>query len=436
MKYLEALDYIFSYPDYEKALVPHKLAYYDLRRVEELLARLGNPHRKANAVHIAGTNGKGSIAAMIASALTAAGYITGLYTSPHLNTIRERFRVDGKLITEDEFTIIVGQLKPEVDIVNQQANYGKLTTFELLTALAFSYFALKGANFQVLEVGMGGRFDATNVIQPEVSVVSSISLDHTQVLGSSVAQIAAEKAGIIKPQTTVVISPQPNEATRIIKKACLQQKVRLIEVGKDITYQGIHFDYRKQLLRVNGRLSSYELTIPLLGDHQLENAATAVASLEVLADRGFNISRDNITDGLARVNWPGRFQILHEHPLLVVDGAHNPDSAAKLTQAITQYLDFKRATLIIGVSIDKDINSIASVLLPRFDEVIVTRSRHPRAVAPHQLADSFAQYGIKTRLTKTTSEALSLALSLARESDLICVTGSLFVVAEVMEAVT
>ena len=433
MNYQQALDYIDSYTDYEKVPVPHAAANYDLRRVVELLARLGNPHREARSVHIGGTNGKGSTAAMIASALTASGYTSGLYTSPHLNTIRERFRVNGELISEEEFVSLVERLNPEVEEVNRKATYGELTTFELLTALAFAHFKLKGVGFQVLEVGLGGKFDATNVIQPEVCVITSISFDHMEVLGNSLAEIAAEKAGIIKPDSVVVLSPQSDEVIRVIEEVCLSQGAELIRVGKDVTWQSLSFDSKQQLLQVEGRLGRYKLSIPLLGSYQLENAATAVATLEALAAKGFNVSRGSIVNGMAQVNWAGRLQVLSHHPLLVVDGAHNPDAARKLRQSLAQYFDFERAILVMGASSDKDVAGVVSELAPLFDEVIVTRSRHPRAMALPPVVAEFRRHGVEARAVAAVSEALSLALALAGDKDLVCVAGSLFVVAEVME---
>jgi dihydrofolate synthase/folylpolyglutamate synthase len=462
MNYEQALDYIFSYTDYEKVPMPHALGSYDLRRVEELLSRLGNPHLKARSVHIAGTNGKGSTAAMIASVLTCAGYDTGLYTSPHLSTIRERFRVNGRLITEVEFTDIVAKLKPEVGIVNQKATYGELTTFELLTALAFAYFSMKAVDFQVIEVGLGGKFDATNVIQPAVCVITAIGLDHTQVLGSSLAEIATEKAGIIKVGSTVVCSPQTEEVALVIEEVCRQRDARLIMVGRDVTWRSLGTNGDRQLLEVSGIKSKhgtrsdsglrskhetrskigmqnehgtrslYKISIPLLGKHQMENAATAVAALEVLALKGFKIS-DSITDGLAQVSWPGRFQVLSRSPLLVVDGAHNPDAARKLKQSLAEYFSFRRAILIMGASEDKDVSGVVSELMPFFSEVIVTQSKHPRAMAVDQLQAVFKGYGVETQLAATVPEALSLALSRGEAQNLICVAGSLFVVAEAIE---
>ena len=433
MDYQQVLDYICSYTDYEKVPMPHDPAFYDLRRVDELLAQLGNPHMGARSVHIAGTNGKGSTAAMVASVLTAAGYTTGLYTSPHLCSWRERIRVNGELISEAELAALVERVKPEVEAVNNKATYGELTTFELLTALGFAHFKLKGVDFQVLEVGLGGKFDATNIINPEVCIITSISFDHTEVLGSSLAEIAAEKSGIIKTGCVVVISPQPDEVDKVIQETCLRCGVELVRVGSDVTWRGLGSDLNRQLFQVKGRLGGYQLSIPLLGQHQLGNAATAVAALEVLAEKGFNISGDSIIDGLAQVSWPGRLQILSRRPLIVVDGAHNPDSARKLRQSLERYFVFDHAILVIGTSSDKDIAGIISELFPLFDKVIVTCSRHPRATAPALLKTEFARHGVETQVVEDVSTALSQALALTGDRDLICVAGSLFVVAEAME---
>jgi len=434
MDYRQAIDYINSYTDYEKLGMPHDPAFYDLRRVDELLALLGNPHKKAGSVHITGTNGKGSVAAMVASALTASGYTTGLYTSPHLHSWRERLRVDGELISEAELAGLLTALKPPVEAVNQRATYGKLTTFELLTVMAFAYFGRKGVELQVLEVGMGGKFDATSVINPLVCLFTPISFDHTDVLGTTLAEIAGEKCGIIKPASTVVSSPQPDEALAVIRESCRERGAELITVGKDVTWQGLGFDLEGQRLRVEGRKGSYQLSIPLLGQHQLVNAATAVAALEVLADKGFNITGESITKGLELVSWPGRLQVLSRCPLVVVDGAHNIGAARSLAQSLKQFFDFERAILVMGTSQDKDIAGIVSELAPLFNEVIVTRSRHPRAMATALLVAEFARHGIEAKVADDIPSALSKALALAGEKDLVCAAGSLFVVAEAMEA--
>jgi dihydrofolate synthase/folylpolyglutamate synthase len=404
--------------------------------MEELLTRLGKPHLGAKTVHIAGTKGKGSTAAMIASALVAAGYKTGLYISPHLSDLRERIRVDGELISEAELAALVDRLKPEVEAVNRRAAYGQLTTFELLTALGFLYFALKAVAFQVVEAGMGGRLDATNVVTPEVSVITAISLDHTEVLGGSLAEVAAEKGGIIKAGAQVVSAPQADAATRVIGEMCRKRGSRLVIAGSDVTFNGAGIAAERQLLEVKGRLGSYRISLPLLGRYQLENAATAVAALEALAERGFNISRDNITAGLEGVSWPGRFQVVGRDPVILVDGAHNPAAARELGLSIRQYLGggaVNQSILVFGTSIDKDLPGIVSALAPLFDTVIATRSRHPRALVAAPIVAEFGRHGITARVVDTVSEALSLALADAGERDFICVTGSLFIVGEALE---
>ena len=431
--YQQALDYIYRFIDYEKESRPDKLASYDLRRVAELLVRLDNPHLAAMTVHIAGTKGKGSVAAMIASALTASGYSTGLYTSPHLHTYNERIRIDDRLITDEELVALVEKLKPEVEAVNRKATYGQLTTFEVTTALAFDYFKSRGADFQVIEVGMGGRLDATNVVQPEVCVITSISLDHTNVLGNTLSQIAAEKAGIIKPGSIVVTSPQADEVNHVFEQACRKNDAKLIRVGRDVTWGYLGYEANQQSLRVKGRLDSYDLTIPLLGRYQLDNAAAAVAALEVLAEKGFHVSKESITSGMAKVNWPGRLQVLSRQPLLVVDGSHNTESAGKLRQSLEEYFEFDRAIFIIGVSADKDLGGIISALKPLFNTVIATHSTHPRAMPTASVAAELRQQGVEALMTEDISTALLQALSLAGPRDLICVTGSLFIVAGAIE---
>jgi len=432
-RYQQALDYIYSFIDYESQPRPRDAIHYDLRRMDELLARLDNPHLKARTVHIAGTKGKGSVAAMVASALTASGYITGLYTSPHLHIFNERIRVDDRLISNEELVALVDRLKPEVEAVNEKATYGQLTTFEIITALGFVYFEQKGVDLQVIEVGLGGRLDATNVVQPEICIITSISFDHTEVLGNTLAEIATEKAGIIKPNSIVITSPQADEVDKIIEKACLDCQAELVRVGSDVTWRGTGFDYSQQSLQVQGKLGSYELSIPLLGQHQLNNAATAVAALEILAGKGFHISVGSIANGLAKVDWPGRLQVLSRRPLVVVDGAHNTDSARKLKQSLEQYFDFDKAVLIIGVSSDKDIAGIISELVPLFDEVIATHSIHPRAMPTAPIVAEFRRQGVEAKETDDIAVALPLALNMVGEKDLICVSGSLFVVAGAIE---
>jgi len=432
MDYQSAVDYILSFADYER--LPRSAVVFDLRRMEMLLDRLGKPQDFAKSVHITGTKGKGSTSAMIASVLAQAGYRTGLYTSPHLLSINERIQVDGQNITEDAFARLTALMKPQVDAVNKFGEYGRLTTFELLTALGFLYFREMKADYQVLEVGLGGRLDATNVIQqPEVCVITSISYDHTDVLGHTLTQIATEKCGIIKPGCVVVSSPQNPEAMAVIEGVCREKRVRLIRVGEDVTWRHKTTGLDGQSFVLSDLIGDYDLTIPLIGEHQVENAAVAVSAISALMDRGVQVSHQSIIKGLAQVNWPGRLQILRRKPYIVVDGAHNADSSKKLMKALKQYFSFKRLFLIFGASSDKDLGGMVAELAPYPDKVIIVRAHHPRAVHPEVLVAEFAKHGVKAEIIAEVPQAVSSALSQAYPDDLICATGSLFVVAEVIE---
>jgi len=429
MNYQAALSYILSFTDYEK--VPaflYRADNFDLRRMVELLDRLGNPHLTSPAIHIGGTKGKGSTAAMIASALCAAGYRTGLYTSPHLHTFRERITVDGGMISGEEFSALTEKLQPEVDEVNRRHDYGEITTFEILTALAFAFFMGRQVDFQVLEVGLGGRLDATNVVMPRIAVITSISLDHAEVLGDSLAKIAGEKAGIIKPGALVISAPQPKDVACVIEEVSRHNGVSLITVGRDVTWRKVKSDLSGQFFEVKGKAGSYKLIIPLLGEHQLENAAVAVAALEAL-----DIGAKDIARGLAQVQWPGRLEILRHEPLFLADGAHNADSANRLRETIEKYLHFDRLILILGASSDKDIAGIVGELAPMSSLAIVTRSRHPRALEPASLLEELEKQGVKGELAESVSSAAERAMEIAGPRDLICATGSLFVAAEARE---
>jgi dihydrofolate synthase/folylpolyglutamate synthase len=436
MNYRQAEDYILSFTDYEKIPgIAYTSANYDLRRMEKLLLPLGNPHLGTRTVHIAGTKGKGSTAAMISQVLIAAGYNTGLFTSPHLYTLRERIRASGTMISEADFAALVAKLKPIVEKVNREAAYGELTTFEILTAVVFAYFKSRCVDFQLLEVGLGGRLDATNVAKADVCVITSLSLDHTEILGDTVAKIAAEKAGIIKPGCIVVSSPQVDEAAKVIRQVCQKQGARLIQVGEDITWQKTGGDLHLQTLTVKGKTGNYDLAIPLLGDHQLENAATALAALEALVYLGAKISAQDVVQGFSQVSWPGRLQILSREPMVLVDGAHNAYSMRKLVEAINKLFHFKRCFVIFGTSCDKDIPGMAKELKSLADNIIITSSSHPRAASISTLAQEFARLDIKVDISENVSVALSKALAASQKKDLILVTGSIFIVAEAMDYV-
>lgn len=423
MDYQAAVNWALSFADYERWPGYAYAARFDLRRMEALLSRLGNPHLGRKTVHIAGSKGKGSTAAMIASGLKEAGFKVGLYTSPHLHTIRERMALDFHPIAENEFARLVGRLRPEVEAI--RGSLGELTTFEILTALGFLYFREAGADFQVVEVGLGGRLDATNLVQPEICVITSISRDHTQVLGEDLAQIAAEKAGIIKPGTLTVVAPQRPEVVRVVEEFCHGLGSQLLRVGEQVTWQEGEIDSLWQSAEISGIRGSYKIRLPLLGEHQLENAATAVAVLEAL-----ELPPEAITSGLAKVNWPGRLEVLAREPWLILDGAHNADSAARLVKALRRHFRFGQAILIFAASGDKDIRGMVKELAPFFHPVIVTRSRHPRAADPLRLAREFENARVQVEMRENVEQAMAEAKALAGKEDLICVTGSLFIVAE------
>jgi dihydrofolate synthase/folylpolyglutamate synthase len=435
MNYRQAEDYLNNFVNYEQIPgITYAPSDYSLRHVEELLDRMGNPQSAARTIHIAGTKGKGSVAAMIAQVLSRSGYKTGLYTSPHFHTLRERIAIDGILISEADFALAMAEVRPFIESMRQDTAFRQLTYFEALTALAFTHFHKRQVDFQVLEVGLGGRLDATNVVaNPAVCIITPISLDHTQILGNSLEEIAREKAGIIKPGCWVVLSPQPVEAASVISNVCSEKKAKVVQVGKHITWHRIGGDLHHQSLVINGKTCTYQVDIPLLGDFQLENAATAVAAIEVLASEGFAISSADIAQGLVRVNWPGRFHIAREGPIVLIDGAHNVASMRGLVNNIRKYFNYKRIFVVFGTSCDKDIPGIINELIVLSPQVIVTQTEHSRAASLSTLIAEFTRRGIRPETGETVTEAISKVLVMAGRKDIICVTGSLFVVAEALD---
>ncbi|MEK7814565.1 MAG: folylpolyglutamate synthase/dihydrofolate synthase family protein [Chloroflexota bacterium] len=436
MDYRHAIDHLLSLVDRERSAPsgPRQKLIYDLGRMEALLERLGSPHLAVPTIHIAGTKGKGSTAALCDAALHAAGYHTGFYSSPHLHSFRERIRLDTLPIAEGKFAALVEQLWPHQQWVWDNAGLGPVSLFEFMTAMAFQCFAQEGVDFQTIEVGLGGRLDATNLVRPQVCVITSLSLDHTAILGESLAQIAAEKAGIIKPGVPVVIAPQQPAARSVLLSVCQERHARPIQLGVDITWEGGPADDTGQRLVVHGQLGAYQLWIPLLGTFQLENAAAAVAALEALAQQGYHVSNEAIREGFARVSWPCRLEVLRRDPLVVADGAHNVQSIAALLDSLPRYLKYRRLLLIVGVSRDKNVSQMVELLAAGKPQVFVSRSRHPRSLAPATLAAQFRAQGVDAAETGTVAEAVDQALSLAEPGDLVLATGSLFVAAEVREA--
>ncbi len=455
MTYKDALDYIYSFTDYEKeSSYLYGPEHFDLARVEKLLAWLDSPHLHFKSIHIAGTKGKGSVAAMSESILRAAGYRTGLYTSPHLHTFRERIQVDGRLIPEETVASLTERLQPPVSRTEG------ITTFEIITALGFLFFADQGVEVAVLEVGMGGRLDATNVVDPLVAVITSLSYDHTHILGETLPLIAREKAGIIKDRALVVSAPQSPEAMAVIEEVCREKDAELTVIGRDWTWEAGEANLEGQWFRVTNhesRITGHEFWIPLLGRHQVVNATVAVAAMEKLRQRGVNVPEVSIREGLRQVCWPGRLEILGREPFVVVDCAHNADSAGKLKAALEELFVYRHLILIFGASADKDIEGMMRELFPLAQQVIITQARHPRAADPGVLREKAWRRTSRALMPEDFGEplvlwprdkglsravmvsdsvdgALSLALEKAGPQDLICVTGSVFVVAEAREA--
>lgn len=433
MHYVESIAYLHSLTDYEKTRIerytPETL---DLSRVERMLEAVGNPHTEFPAVHIAGTKGKGSTAAMIEASLRAAGYLTGLYTSPHLHTFRERIRVGEHRIAREEVVALVEEIRPLV------ARMPDVTTFEAITTMGFLHFARSDVDMAVVEVGLGGRLDATNVLTPEVSVVTSISFDHTYLLGDTLGDIAREKAGIIKPGIPTVSAPQRAEAIKAIETVAQGREARLIEVGRDWDHQAGPADLDGQrftVRRITGGSSGLdgEYLIPLLGRHQLENAVSAIATLDLLRQRGFRVAVDAVHEGLREVQWPGRLEILSREPLVVVDCAHNPYSAETLREALAEWFPGRSWVLIFGASADKDIAGMLEALLPISDYTIVTRADHPRAKAPIELADIVAEMGGGAEVSVNVRKSLQRGLAMMDPDNGLLATGSIFLVAEVRE---
>ncbi|MDD2252335.1 MAG: bifunctional folylpolyglutamate synthase/dihydrofolate synthase [Dehalococcoidales bacterium] len=430
--YQKALDFLYSLVNFESRPDPAQAALFDLRRMYLLLEMLGNPHLKSLSIHVAGTKGKGSTSAMIAGVLSSAGYKTGLYTSPHLIDVTERICVNGKDITRQDFTYIVAELEPIICQINSRAEYGELSTFEVLTAMGFLYFYRAGANFQVLETGMGGRLDATNVCDPEVAVITLIGLDHTAVLGNSLALIAAEKAGIIKSGCTVISADQPEEAARVIRDTCLEKEAKLVEVGLSTKCRHAGYKNGFQLFDVSTLKDQYSIKLPLMGAYQAGNLCCVIAALEELSEKHPAITREMIENGLKEVHWPGRFQVVCADPLVIIDGAHNPEAVKALMGALKHYLAAHepitgRKTLVFGVSSDKDLPGMASLLGKYFQRIIVTRANHPRSMEPERIARVFTSYAGEVIITSSMNEALGEAMNNLSKGDLVLVTGSLFI---------
>ncbi|MBQ7817454.1 MAG: bifunctional folylpolyglutamate synthase/dihydrofolate synthase [Oscillospiraceae bacterium] len=414
----QAIEYIHSV--FWKGSIP------GLSRTFELLEKMGNPQKMLKFVHIAGTNGKGSTAAMTASILRKAGYCTGLYTSPYIYTFHERMQVDGQMITDAELVEITEFVKPLADSMAESP-----TEFELVSCIAFEFFKRRGCDIVVLEVGMGGELDSTNVIPtPEVAVITNIGLDHTDYLGSTIEEIALTKAGIFKEGGDAVIYRGAPSVEAVFEQVCAERNVSLKKAD---------FDSIKPISHgLDGQTfdcGEYKgLQIPLLGEHQMRNAAVVLAVMETLTQKGWKISRQNIYDGLRDVSWPGRFDIVRKQPLFIIDGGHNPQCIEALVKNIADYLAGKRVIALTGVLADKDYGDMYRPVMPLVEEFVCVTPPNPRRLPAAELAEHLEKAGAKATACDEIADGVKMALSLAGEDGAVLCFGSLYTIGDIKAA--
>ena len=432
--YDSALRWLFTHTDYEQMQrVRYNSDTFSLDRMNRLLKRLNSPHEKLRAVHIAGTKGKGSTAMMLAKMLATCGYKVGLYTSPHICDIRERITINGEMVSQASLMRLIAKAKPHIERMADD----RPTFFEIFTALAFCHFVENKVEIAVVETGLGGRLDSTNVLKPAVCGLTSISLDHMHQLGSSIGEIAAEKAGIFKRDIPAVSVPQVPEAKRALKRAAKEAKTQLMFTGDEI-----EFSYRVESSRRDGchtriclttpRSRFEHLPVPVLGEHQALNCGLALALLDQLKSQGMEIDDSRAIQGLSQVYLPGRMEMLRADPRILVDGAHNAASVQALMRAIAQHIPYDSMIMVFGCAADKDIKGMMEQVATGADKVIFTAVQSsPRAADPKDLAEVYEELtGRVAQVAGTLKEALAVAQSAVTREDIICITGSFYLVGE------
>ncbi|MDR3599987.1 MAG: bifunctional folylpolyglutamate synthase/dihydrofolate synthase [Desulfosporosinus sp.] len=407
---------------------------FGLGRIEELLKRLGNPERTLRVIHVGGTNGKGSTTVMIARILKSAGHKVGVFTSPHMHDWRERMVINGQMIAKEKVIQVIKRVVPLLENMVAEG-FEHPTEFEVSTALAFLYFAEEKVDFAVIEVGLGGAIDSTNVVSPLISVITNVGMDHMDYLGSDVVSIAKVKAGIIKPHSIVVTASENPDVIHVLREQAKAMGVPLWLVGEDVRFESKWSGELEQEFDLVGLHSIYsKLRLSLIGLHQLSNAATAVTVCELLkSDYGVSIPREAIYTGLREVEWPGRLELLSLKPKILLDGAHNVDGAVALTQAIPLYTR-NRLILCLGMLADKEREKVVTMLVPLADEIIITRPDSPRAGDWRALGSLAEQHGRPVTCIENPKEAVIYALSCLRENDMLCVTGSIYMLADARQA--
>ncbi len=437
-RFEKALEQLYSFLDYERLTnpAPFNTCRYDLGQFRGSLDILGNPQLAYPTVHIAGSKGKGSTAAMVESILRSGGYRTGLFTSPHLVDVRERIRIDGEPVSAEIFAPHIEEIAALAREEGKGKNYR--TVFEILTAAAFRIFAEINVDIAIVEAGLGGYLDATNVMRPEITVITTIGLDHTNILGNTIGEIASGKAGIFQRDVPVVLGVQGPEARKILRERARKTGTgKITEIGVDCVLEGVEIDSRGTVFSIrlpDSRLQ--KLYLPLLGEFQAENGATAVATTLALRDSGFDISEKTVRDGLRCVVWPGRMQMLAGFPEILVDGAHSPMSLERLGESIEKIWPEKRIVCVFATNRDKDIRGMLKIVRRFADSIVLTRFDWPRA-ADTSFLKSMADFDdIAIYETPNTADAIRLARKLSRSGDLIVVTGSLYLVGEVLRLET
>jgi dihydrofolate synthase/folylpolyglutamate synthase len=420
ISYPDAIEWLYSFDKYGWI--------FGLERITFLLEQLGNPHRELKVIHVGGTNGKGSVCKYISSILQKAGYTVGLYLSPHIERFSERIVVNDKEIPGTDLAMLVAQVRPFVEDMKQNENTP--TFFEIVTTLAFLYFKDRTVDYAVVEVGLGGRFDATNVVTPLVSVITNISLEHTDILGKDIASIALEKSGIIKEQIPV-ITAATQQARETIEHVAKEQNAPLTAIEHTM-WKRISFMEGYQVFVIHGSFKDYTVKTLLLGMHQGENIAVAIAAVEHLQMNGVYVTDNDILDGVADTTYPGRMEIVTENPFILLDGAHNPDGMRMLAKTIQEDFSSHRLILILGVLKEKDIKTMVSTITPLSDVIIVTKSTNPRASDPLQLKQTIESVDPNKKIYVEASipGAIDHAKRMAKQNDMICVSGSLFTVGE------
>jgi dihydrofolate synthase/folylpolyglutamate synthase len=433
MNYDAAVLYLLSLGRELAAPTQASATKFNLENITILAERLGRPDRAYPTAHIAGTNGKGSTAAFLESILRQAGFRTGLNTSPHLERINERIRINGEEISDDAFAETLTRIHA---LIEELLAAGKLrahpTYFECVTAMAFEWFARERVEFGVFEVGLGGRLDATNILHPLISIIARIDFDHENFLGHSLPEIAGEKAGILKPSVPVVLAEQRPEAREVILARAHELHCPILDVpslfriDNESTQEGC---VRAQITEITSG-SAFEIAPTLPGRFQLQNALNALAAARYLQQRGFRITNESITHGIANTVWPGRLEKLQSHPAVYLDGAHNPSAARELADFLDQNFSGRKIWLLYAALRDKAVDEVAGLLFPRAEEVILTAPRTPRAVSAAQLAEIAGHHAVRFSVIPEAEQALDYALAKAAPHDAVFITGSLYLVGQ------